>query len=82
MAWKEIDKSEFSAPAFVFYGGKAWVFGDGDKRMRITFEEEVKECCETWRNNRFIETCDRDGFITTYNILRKPKFCPECGEKL
>ena len=43
---------------------------DPDKNIRITFEEEVFECCERWRGHR----------DTACNPLYN--FCPECGKKL
>ena len=48
------------------------------RRVRITVEEEVSECCEKWRDVKVARTLPHGS--TMFDL--KPKFCPECGRKL
>ena len=71
MAWKVVKQLEHLVPA----EGKHELDVTMTKRLlgkkiRITIEEEVKECCEKWR--RYFEVFGH----------AEATHCPECGEKL
>ncbi len=84
MAWKKLYEQETVAVGHVLIGDHQDPFmtipvkGMIGKRVRVTVEEEVSECCEKWR----------DGATVSFNALlwTAPfggiKFCPECGRKL
>ena len=56
------------------------------KRVRITIEEEVKECCEKWRKRDSVLhriTFNSAGEVhSVADEKYSPVYCPECGEKL
>jgi len=87
MAWKKLSQFPYMVNAGIgLKKVEIPVAGYDGKRLRITIEEEVKECCETWRNGnstlvRF--THRSGGQNSSFSEERYiPTHCPDCGEKL
>lgn len=86
MAWKKIYEGEVQQVTKDTTGlvGKQALFSLGldgfvGKRVRVTVEEEVGECCEKWQGPRNVyRPTDFDPLLADYTA----KFCPECGRKL
>ena len=85
MTYRKIYSEETDAVGHVLIGENQDPFmtipvkGLLGRRVRITVEIEVSECCEKWR---VVSTC-RPGVCTILGEdIGAVRFCPECGKKL
>lgn len=84
MAWKKVyenDNAGVKGDGIIPRG--QWtdvpVSGLAGKRVRVTVEEEVSECCERWRGLRNVyEIAGCEPLLSDYQAT----FCPECGRRL
>ena len=89
MTWKTVYQGEVEQVTKDTSGlvGKQALFSLGldgfvGKRVRVTVEQEVSECCEKWRGamvTRLLALRDPDSWM---NVGYQARFCPECGRKL
>ena len=98
MAWKVVHQEEGEAVHHVTLtenGGcklkKYMIVGIEPlvgKRVRITVEEEVKDCCERWRGRivygeaKTMMIGEHPSFCECCPPKAACAFCPECGERL
>ena len=85
MAWKEVYKrDEVKVFGVDDTTSGDWIHASGlnkNKQYRVTIEEEVKECCASWRGNTVTGTIHAPNGTTSFFGF-SPMHCPECGEKL
>jgi hypothetical protein len=83
--WKKLRTYEWLARDHRCAGADdlcAMVKGLCGKHIRVTVEEEVKECCEKWWGK---DVCSRECLgLGRYVIGARciPTHCPECGKRL
>ena len=87
MAWRKVWATEYDVHQSDIDGSALPLASMGvlGKRIRVTVEEEVSECCEKWRGaGIWRSSVTTEGTTSECSSVWPcyPTFCPECGRKL
>jgi hypothetical protein len=79
MTWRKVWATEYDVHQSDIDGSALPLASMGvlGKRIRVTVEEEVSECCEKWRGGVTL-----GKMAAAWDWKTEAKFCPECGRKL